>query len=208
MDGKVLSTQGKELRTIELADDVFGREVSEGAIYHAIRNELANARVGTASTKGRSEVNGSHRKPWRQKGTGRARAGTFQSPVRVGGGIAFGPKPRDYSYAIPRKMKQAAMRSLLSLHAQRESLVIVEDFAVESGKTKEFAKIVGPLVDEAKTVFVVDEDAGMLRRAGRNLPWVQFLSYRQLRAHELFYGAKLLMTETAAKKLNEFYGAK
>lgn len=208
MDGKVLSIEGKELRTIELADEVFGRDVSEGAIYHAIRNELANARVGTASTKGRSDVNGSHRKPWRQKGTGRARAGTFQSPVRVGGGVAFGPRPRDYRYALPRKMKRVALKSLLSLHAQRESLVIVEDFDVESGKTKDFAGIVGPLVNEAKTVFVVDEGATMLRRAGRNLPWVTFLSYRQLRAHELFYGTTVLMTETAAKKLNEFYAGR
>lgn len=208
MDGKVLSTDGKELRTIELADEVFGREVSEGAIYHAIRNELANRRVGTASTKGRSDVRGSHRKPWRQKGTGRARAGTFQSPVRVGGGVAFGPRPRDYSYPLPRKMKRAAMMSLLSLHAQRESLVIVEDFAVESGKTKEFAKIVAPLVGEERTAFVVDDGETMLRRAGRNLPWLQFLSYRRLSAHELFYRTKLLMTESAAKKLNEFYAGR
>ena len=130
MDKKVLSVEGKELRTIQLEDSVFARDVSEGAIYHAVRNELANMRVGTASTKTRSEVAGSHRKPWRQKGTGRARAGTFQSPVRVGGGIAFGPHPRDYSYKIPRKMKRLAMKSLLSLKTGSDDLLVVEDLTV------------------------------------------------------------------------------
>src|SRR5690606_12784664 len=113
MEKTVLSREGKNLRTIQLDDTVFNREVSQGSIYHAIRNELANARVGTHSTKTRSEVAGSHKKPWKQKGTGRARSGTKQSPVWVGGGISHGPKPRDYSYSIPRKIKRLAMVSLL-----------------------------------------------------------------------------------------------
>ncbi len=111
MDAKVYSIQGEEIRTIQLDDAVFGREPSEGTIYHAIRNELANRRVGTSSTKTRSEVNGSTTKPWKQKGTGRARAGRRKSPLWTGGGIIFGPKPRDFGYSMPRKMKRLAMKS-------------------------------------------------------------------------------------------------
>jgi len=206
MDKKVLSVEGKELRTIQLDDSVFARKVSEGAIYYAVRNELANARVGTASTKTRGEVAGSRRKPWRQKGTGRARSGTFQSPVRVGGGVAFGPKPRDYSYHIPRKMKQAAIKSLLSLKTGSDDLLIVEDFTIESGKTKELAVILTALTARERTVLVLGNDDPMVKRAGRNIPWLSYLSYNRLRAHDLFYGRKIVLTESAALKLGEFYG--
>jgi len=205
MDKKVLSVKGKEVRQITLEDSVFGREVSEGAIYHAVRNELANMRVGTASTKTRSEVAGSHRKPWRQKGTGRARAGTFQSPVRVGGGVAFGPHPRDYSYRIPRKMKRVAMKSLLSMKVGSDDLIVVEDFTVESGKTRDLAAILSVLTGSEKTVLILGDDDQMVRRAGRNIPWLCTLSYNRLRAHDLFYGGKLVVTESAAQRLNEFY---
>jgi len=206
MDTKVLSIEGKELRSITLSDAVFGREVSDGAIYHAVRNELANARVGTANTKTRSEVAGSRRKPWRQKGTGRARSGTYQSPVRVGGGIAFGPRPRDYSYKLPRKMKRAAMMSLLSQKMRDDRLVVVEDFTVESGKTRELARIMTALTSQERTVLIMADDDAMIKRAGRNIAWMTFLSYSRLRAHDLFYGQRVVMTESAAKKINEFYG--
>ena len=207
MDKKVFSIEGKELRTITLEDSVFAREVSEGSIYNAIKNELANKRVGTASTKTRSEVRGTTAKPWRQKGTGRARAGRRRSPVWVGGGITFGPRPRDYSYVLPRKVKQLAMKSILSLKAQSEDrFKVVEDFTVESGKTKDIKNILGSLVDGEKTVVVLKDDDKMIRRAGRNLPNVRFLSYNRLSAHTLFYGKNVLVMEGAASKLNEFYG--
>ena len=207
MDKKVLSTKGKELRSIELDDSVFGREVSEGAIYHAVRNELANMRVGTASTLTRSEVAGSRRKPWRQKGTGRARAGTYQSPVRVGGGVAFGPRPRDYSYRLPKKMKRVAMMSLLSMKVGDDSLIVVEDLSL-SGKTKELAEILSGLTGQERTVLILIDDDEMAKRAGRNIPWLSYLSYNRLRAHDLLYGRKVVVTETAVKALNEFYGSK
>ncbi len=207
MDRKVFSIEGKELRTITLDDSVFAREVSDGSIYNAIKNELANRRVGTASTLTRSEVRGTTAKPWRQKGTGRARAGRRRSPVWVGGSIVFGPKPRDYSYTIPRKVKQLAMKSILSLKAQDETTFkIVEDFTVESGKTKDFKAILKALVNDEKTVVVLKDDDKMIRRAGRNLPNVRFLSYNRLSAHTLFYGKNVLVLEGAASKLNEFYG--
>lgn len=207
MEKSVLSTKGKQIRTIQLADEVFNREVSDGSIYHAIRNELANKRVGTHSTKTRSEVNGTHKKPWKQKGTGRARAGTKQSPVWVGGGIAFGPKPRDYSYRLPRKVKRLALVSILSLKNQEETLTLVEDFTVGTGKTKDMVEILKALVPQERTVLILKDDDAMVRRAGRNLPWLTILSYNRLSAHDLFYAKKVLALEGAALLLNEFYGS-
>ena len=206
MNAKVLSKDGKELRDIELNDAVFGREVSEGAVYYAVNAELANRRVGTAAVKGRSDVVGSRKKPWRQKGTGRARAGSRQSPIWVGGGVAFGPQPRSYRQRLPRKQKRVAMKSLLSMIAQGERLVVVEDFDVDTGKTRDLMAVLRNLVPQKRTVMVLGDDSVMMRRAGRNIPWLRSLAFNRLSAHELFYAHKVVMTENAAKSLNEFYG--
>jgi len=207
MEAKVFSVKGEEINTIELNDTVFNCEVSDGTIYYAINNELANKRVGCASTKGRSEVRGSGAKPWSQKGTGRARAGHKRSPIWVGGGIVFGPKPRDYSYKLPRKMKRLAMRSILSLKNKNERMKIVEDFTIESGKTADIVSVLKNLVNQERTVVVLKDDDNMIKRAGKNLPWLTFLSYNRLRAHDLFYGKNILVMESAAGKLNDFYSA-
>lgn len=207
MEAKVFSTNGKEIKTIELSADVFGIEVSDGSIYHAVNNELANRRVGTACTKTRAEVNYSNTKPFKQKGTGNARRGDKKSPVMVGGGTIFGPKPRDYSYTLPKKVKRLAMRSLLSLSVQEERLVVVEDFTSENGKTKELVGILKNFVEDGKrTVLIMKNDDAMLRRAARNIPYLHVLAYDKLSAKELLYGKKVVMLETAAKNLNEFYG--
>ncbi len=209
MDKKVYSVQGKEVKTVTLSDDVFAHEVSEGSIYNAIKNELANLRVGTASTKTRTEVNGAKTKPWRQKGTGRARAGRRQSPVWVGCGIAFGPKPRDYSYVLPKKVKRLAMKSILSLKAATEGFKVVENFTVATGKTKDLVKILSTLVPtEEKTVLILKDDDAQLKRAARNIPWVSFLTYNRLRAHDLFYTKNLVIMEEAAQNLGTFFAAK
>lgn len=211
MKTNVFSIDGSQsAKTIELNDEVFNREVSEGTIYYAVNNELANRRVGTASTKTRGEVNFSNAKPYRQKGTaGNARAGDRKSPVWVGGGTIFGPRPRDYSYVLPKKMKRLAMKSLLSKGVQEERLVVVEDFSIESGKTKELNQILKNFVaDEKRTVLILGDDDTMTRRAARNIPYLRVLSYNRLSAKELLYGRKLLVLESAAKGLNEFYGDK
>ena len=206
MEKKVYSIDGKELRTIELNDAVFGLPVNEDVIYYAITNELANMRVGTACTKGRAEVNGSNAKPYKQKGTGRARRGDKKSPLLIGGGTIFGPKPRDYSYAIPKKAKRLAMKSILSLKAQDEDrLVVIEDFTVETCKTKDLVKILQAFVQDERTVLVLKDDDAMLKRAGKNIPTLSFLTYNRLRAHDLFYGRKVLVLESAAKNLSSFY---
>jgi len=205
---KVYSIDGTELREVEVSDEIFGCEVSDGSIYFAIKNELANMRVGTACTKTRSEVSGTHQKMFRQKGTGRARMGTKRSPVRVGGGIAFGPKPRSYKYKLPRKIKQSAIRSIFSLKNNESCLRIVEDFNIESGKTKDLVSVLKNHVKETRTILIIQDDNSMIKRAGSNVPWLTTFSYNRLRAHDLFYGRNLVVQESAIKKLNEFYAAK
>ncbi|MDR1175923.1 MAG: 50S ribosomal protein L4 [Treponema sp.] len=207
MNGKVYSVQGVELRGIELDDSVFGLPVNDDVIWYAINNELANKRQGNACTKDRGEVHGSNAKPYKQKGTGRARRGDKKSPVLVGGGVVFGPKPRDFSYSIPKKVKRLAMKTILSLKAQSDTLKIVEDFTVESGKTKDLAGILKNLAKGERTVIILKDNDPQLKRAGANIPWLHFLSYNRLRAHDLFYGRQILMLETAAKNLSEFYGS-
>ena len=205
MKGTVFSTEGKELRTIELDDAVFGLPINDDIIWYAINNELANKRLGTASTKDRGEVHGSNAKPYKQKGTGRARRGDKKSPILVGGGTIFGPKPRDFSYTIPKKAKRLALKTILSLKAQSDMLKIIEDFSIESGKTKELAKLLDNFGKPERTVLILKDDDFKLKRAAANIPWLSYLSYKRLEAHELFYGRRVLLLETAAKNLNDFY---
>ena len=205
MEKKVYSVDGKELRTITLDDKVFGLPVNDDVIYYAITNELANKRVGTACTKGRAEVHGSNAKPYKQKGTGNARRGDKKSPINVGGGTIFGPKPRDFSYAIPKKAKRLAMKSILSLQAQSDRLTVVEDFTVESGKTKDLVKILSNFAKDERTVIILKDDDAKIKQAGRNIPNLSFLAYNRLRAHDLFYGRKVILLEGAAKNLSDFY---
>ena len=205
MDKKVFSTDGKELRTITLDDSIFGLPVNEDVIYYAINNELANKRVGTACTKTRSEVHGSNAKPYKQKGTGHARRGDKKSPINVGGGTIFGPKPRDFGFDLPKKVKRLAMKSILSLQAQSDRLTVVEDFTVESGKTKDLLKVLNNFAKDERTVVILKDDDVKIKQAGRNLHNVYFLSFNRLRAHDLFYGRKVILLESAAKNLSEFY---
>jgi len=230
MNRTVYSIDGKELRSIDLADEVFALPVNEDVIWYAINNELANKRQGNASTKGRAEVHGSNARPYKQKGTGRARRGDKKSPILVGGGVVFGPKPRDFSYSMPKKAKRLAMKSILSLKAQSGTLKIIEDFAVDSGKTKDLFNILKNFSEGAdcktgeRTVLVlrgeevcdkkgVDDREEVLpvtrkiKQAGRVIPWLSFLSHSRLRAHDLFYGRSVIITESAVKKLNEFYSS-
>jgi large subunit ribosomal protein L4 len=206
MNRTVYSKEGKELRSIELDDAVFGLPLNDELIWYAINNELANKRLGTASTKDRGEIHGSNAKPYKQKGTGRARRGDKKSPVLVGGGTIFGPKPRDFSYSIPKKAKRLALKTILSLKAQTDILKVVEDFSIETGKTKDLAGLLDNFGAPERTVLILKDDDPMVRRAGANIPWLSFLSYNRLRAHDLFYGRRVLLLETAAKNLVEFYG--
>ena len=208
MEKKVFSVDGKELRTISLDDAVFGLPVNEDVIYYAVTNELANRRVGTACTKGRSEVHGSNAKPYKQKGTGHARRGDKKSPLLAGGGTIFGPKPRDFSYAIPKKEKRLAMKSILRMQAQSDRFTVVEDFTIDSGKTKDLVKILDNFTKGERTVLILKDDDPKIKQAARNIPLLQFLSYNRLSAHALFYGRKIIALESAVKNLSSFYAAK
>ena len=208
MEKKVYSVAGKELRTITLDDNVFGLPVNDDVIYYAVTNELANMRLGTAYTKTRAEVHGSNAKPYKQKGTGNARRGDKKSPIMVGGGTIFGPKPRDYSYAIPKKAKRLAMKSILSMHAQSDRFTVVEDFTIESGKTKDLVNILSNFANGERTVIILKDNDAKIKQAGRNIPFLSFLSYNRLRAHDLFYGRKIIVLESAVKNLSDFYADK
>ena len=214
MKQSVYSTDGKVIREIELDDEIFGLPVNEDVIWYAINNELANKRLGTACTKDRGEVHGSNAKPYKQKGTGRARRGDKKSPLLVGGGTVFGPKPRDFSYSMPKKAKRLALKSILSLKAQSDCLTVIEDFTVESGKTKDLVAILARFGGPERTVIVLKDDEQQkdndkkLRRAGANIPALSFLSYQRLRAHDLFYGRRVFIQEGAIKNLSAFYGTK
>src|SRR5574344_460583 len=208
MEKKVYSVHGKELRQINFDDSVFGLPLNEDVIYYAITNELANKRTGTASTKGRAEVHGTNAKPYKQKGTGHARRGDTKSPITVGGGTMFGPKPKDYSYAIPKEEKRLAMKSILSMQAQSDRLTVVEDFTVDSGKTKDLAKILKNFANGERTVIILKDDDAKIKQAGRNIPTLSFLSFNRLRAHDLFYGRKIIALESAVKNLSQFYAEK
>ncbi len=205
MTTKVYGHDGAEKKEIELPDHVFAARVRRVCVHDAIRAELANKRVGTAKVKPRSEVVGSTRKPWKQKGTGRARAGSRKSPIWVGGGTVFGPHPRDFSLRVPRKIKRLAMVSILTLKAQQERVRVIEDVRVDSGKTRDLRSILMALGERERTVMIVHDDDEMVRRAGRNLPWLRILTYNRLRAHDLFYGRRILVEETAARELSRMY---
>ncbi|KPJ80064.1 MAG: 50S ribosomal protein L4 [Spirochaetes bacterium DG_61] len=208
MDVTVYNVQGKEKGTTNLSDEVFNIKPNKNAIYYSLRAELANERMGTASTKVRSEVRGSGAKPWRQKGTGRARAGSRQSPIWVGGGAAFGPKPRSYKIRLPKKMKRESVKSLLSLKMGESALKVVEDFTVESGKTRDFSALASRLVDidRKRRVLIIDREPSRLnKRAGRNIPWLKYYNADLLNTKDLYHATQLILTESAVQLLNEKY---
>ena len=197
----VIGAGGGARGELELAEGVFGVEVSEGAIYHAIRNELANRRVGTASTKSRSQVRGTNRKPWRQKGTGRARAGDVKSPLWTGGGVIFGPQPRSYRYRLPRKAKRTAMRSILTQKARDGRITVVDGVGADSGKTKDLVRQLAPVAGGRRCVWLLENPDPLLLRAGRNIPWLRMRSCDTVTAHDLHYSERLLLTPAAADRL-------
>ena len=197
------SIDGKVVGSVELSDSVFGAEVNDALIYELIKSANANLRQGTHKTKGRSEVSGGGAKPWKQKGTGRARAGSSRSPIWKGGGTIFGPVPRSYRIDLPRTLKRSAYRALLSLKAKQGSIKVLEDFKA-SGKTKEVAGI-GKALSVSKGVLISDSDDSMLRRSVRNIPWLVYNSVNRISSRDIFNSKHLIITESAVKLLNERY---
>jgi large subunit ribosomal protein L4 len=197
------SIDGSVVGSAELADSVFGSEINDILIYELIKSANANLRQGTHKTKERSDVSGGGVKPWRQKGTGRARQGSIRSPLWKGGGTIFGPRPRSYRIDLPRSIKRSAYRSLFSLKAKQGSIKVVEDFTVK-GKTKEAASI-GRALAVSKGVLISDSDDLMLRRSIRNIPWLVYNNVNRISSRDIFYSKNVIITESALKRLNERY---
>ncbi|MDY6967149.1 MAG: 50S ribosomal protein L4 [Spirochaetota bacterium] len=204
MDIDKLSIKGEVIGKVELAESVFNAKVNDTLIYQLIKNSNANQRQGTHSTKERAEVRGGGAKPWRQKGTGRARHGSIRSPQWKGGGVVFGPKPRDYRKDLPKKIRREAYRSLFSLIVKEGLVKVVEDFSIAEGKTKEIVKI-GRDLQIDKGVLVTHDDNPLLKRAIKNIQWFKYNNVKRISSRDVFYSKTVLFTESAVKYINSNY---
>ncbi|CAC9934259.1 50S ribosomal protein L4 [Aedoeadaptatus nemausensis] len=203
---QMVDIEGKSVDTIELADDIFNVEINEHVVYLVVKNILANRRQGTQSAKTRAEVRGGGRKPWRQKGTGRARQGSIRSPQWRGGGIVFAAKPRSYRYTTPKKVRRLAMKSVLTSKVQEEELIVVDKFALDAPKTSAFAKHLNAMGAKDKALFVTaDESDKNLVLSARNLKNVKVLSVGTLNVYDILKYDSLILTKDALDKLVEVY---
>lgn len=202
---KVLDQTGKELKELALNEAVFGIEPNQQAMFDAVVMQQASLRQGTADTKGRSEVSGGGKKPWRQKGTGRARQGSIRAPQWRGGGTVFGPTPRKYGYRINRKVRRLALRSYLSQFVADNALTVVDKIQLDAIKTKDFAKIMKDLGAERKALFVfdVEEDWENVWMSMRNLQNATFTTSEGLSCLDMANSYKMIATEAAVKKIEE-----
>ncbi|RJQ07309.1 MAG: 50S ribosomal protein L4 [Bacillota bacterium] len=203
----VYNPEGEIVGEIELSDVVFGAEVNEALLHQAVVAHQARQRQGTASTKGRSEVSGGGRKPWRQKGTGMARTGSIRSPIFRGGGIIFGPKPRDFSVDLSRVMKRKALRSALSAKVASGDLMVLEGLGFDKPRTKDMAELLGRLHVSQSALLVTRETEPGVVLSARNIPGVQAQRAANLNAYEVMACGKLLMTRDAVAKVEEVFGS-
>jgi large subunit ribosomal protein L4 len=199
----VLNTDNETVREIQLSPVVFAGRVNGHLVYEAVRQYRAGARRGTHKTKTRAQVTGSGRKPWRQKGTGRARVGEARTPLWRHGGTVFGPQPRDYSYSMPKKARAAALRAALTQRLQEGALRVVEGFPMETPKTKTLRGLLQNLGVAGKAVIVDHEPADALVLSGRNLPGVQVIADTHLTAYDALDCVHLLLSQEAVEKLEE-----
>ncbi len=200
----VYNTEGVQVGEIELKEEIFGIEPHEQAVYEAVVNHLANLRRGTHDTKTRAEVSGGGRKPWRQKGTGRARHGSIRSPIWRGGGIVFGPHPRDYSYKLPKKVKRLALKSALSAKARAGEIVILDELRLGEPKTKEMVKILNNVNARDALLVTAGPDEAVWKSA-RNIPSVKPLHARILNVYDILAYEKLVMTKDAVAVVEEVF---
>ena len=205
MEKKVYDINGKELETIVLEDSVFGNEYNEALIHQVVVAQLANKRQGTKSALTRTEVRGGGKKPWRQKGTGRARQGSIRAPQWIKGGVVFAPKPRDFSQKINKKMKVAAMKSALSAKAMGDNFVVIKDPDIEA-KTKNVAKMLESLNLNGRTLIVYEGENKNAVLAARNIPTAEIACVDLLNVYDLVANTNFVITVSAVKKLEEVYG--
>lgn len=201
----VYNIEGKKVNDVELKEDIFGIIPNEELVHSVIVNYLANQRQGTQSTKTRAEVRGGGKKPWRQKGTGRARQGSIRAPHWVGGGIALGPKPRSYSYKLNKKERRLAIKSCLSSKVIENELTVVDKFEFNAIKTKEVAKMLNSLKLEGKTLILLPEKNEIIQKSARNIKGVKTLSVNTINAYDLVKYKNLVVTLDTVKRLEEVY---
>ncbi len=203
----IVDTNGKENgKSIDLPDSLFGIEPNEHVMYLAVKQYLANQRQGTHSARERGEIRGSTRKIKRQKGTGTARAGSIKSPVFRGGGRIFGPKPRNYSLKLNKKVKSLARASALSAKAKSDSIIVVEDFSFDKPKTKEYSNVLNNLgVLDKKVLHLVSEKDNTLFLSNRNIPKAKMKEVRELNTYEILNADKLVFFESAIEKIKEIF---
>lgn len=201
----VLDMKGKKVKDIELNENVFGVDVNDIVVHTALVNYLANQRQGTQNTKTRSEVRGGGRKPWRQKGTGRARQGSIRAPQWIKGGIALGPKPRSYYYTVNKKERQLAVKSVLSSKVLENTLVVVDSLDMKEIKTKEMVKALNNLKVEGKTLMLLAEKNENVQKSARNIEGVKTTLVNTINVYDLLKYKNLVITLDTVKKLEEVY---
>lgn len=202
---EIISKENKSVGKVDLPDDIFGVDVKKGLLHEVVRNYLANRRQGSTATKTRGLVSGGGKKPYRQKGTGRARAGSNRSPLWRGGGTVFGPQPRDYSYKLPKKMKWAALSSALSVKFSDEEVVVIDEIKVSETKTREVRELLDGLSLRNNVLIIVPAKSETLERAARNLPGVRISRVSELNVYTVLAHEKLLITRDAVEKMKEVY---
>ena len=201
----VFNMKGEVVGSIELNENVFGTEINDYAVHAVVKAYLANQRQGTQSTLTRSEVSGGGRKPWRQKGTGRARQGSIRSPQWTHGGIALGPKPRTYKMSVNKKVKRAAMLSALSAKVASGELIVVDNIALDAYKTKAMVEFLKAVKAEGKTVIVLDKVDDVVIGSAANIPAVMTAQYNTVNVYDLVNYSNLVITKEAVQKIEEVY---
>lgn len=205
MEVPVYNLAGEAVEKIEISEHVFGVPFNQAVVHQAMVRQRANARQGTASTKTRGEVSGSTRKLFRQKGTGSARAGAIKSPLRRGGGITFGPKPRSYRQAVPKKMRRLALRCVLSAKVRDKEVIILEQLKLEQAKTKEMVRILAALGVDSSALVVTSEAEENVVKSARNLPGIKTMPASLLNVVDILSYKILLMTVAAVRKAEELW---
>ena len=201
----VYNVEGKKVSTVDLKDEIFGIEPNEAIVHSVLINFLANQRQGTQSTKTRSEVSGGGRKPWRQKGTGRARQGSIRAPQWIKGGIALGPKPRKYTYKINKKEKRLAIKSVLSSKVLENQLVVIDELPFKDIKTKQMVSALEKNKVEGKTLIMLPEKNEAVQKSARNIEGVKTTLVNTINVYDLLKYNKLVITLDTVKKLEEVY---
>lgn len=201
----MINQLGEEVGKIDLNEAVFGIEVNEHAVYEVVKNQLANKRQGTQSAKTRAEVRGGGRKPWRQKGTGRARQGSTRSPQWTGGGVVFAPKPRDYSYSVPKKVKRLALKSVLTSKVNDEEIIVLDKLELDAISTKAAQEVISKINIGRNALFVVAERDEKVYRSFKNIPNVDTVVADKMNVYDILKYDSFVVTQDAVKKIEEVY---